>query len=66
MAARRLGRAGATVSGGRSATLTLKLPPAALRALARHAKESVAVTVTVTNANGTGKATTKIKSLIPR
>ena len=62
----RLGPDVAAVSAGRSATLTLKLPSAALKALARHVKESVTVTVTATNADGTGEAATNIKSLIPR
>ncbi len=46
-------------------TLTVKLPAAALKALAA-ARESVAVTLTAANANGSGTVTTKIARLQTR
>jgi hypothetical protein len=41
----------------------VKLPAAAVTALAGGAKESVTFTVTATNANGTGRAMTKVATL---
>jgi hypothetical protein len=59
----RLGAVTGTAKAGKALTLTVKLPAAAVTALAGGAKESVTFTVTATNANGTGRAMTKVATL---
>jgi len=53
----------ASVRAGRPLTLTVKLPAAALTALARNAAESVTFTVAAPNGNGTGGASAPIARL---
>jgi virginiamycin B lyase len=55
-----------SVSSGVAITLTIKLPAAAITALRRGAKESVAFTLVVSNASGTSQTSAKITRLRPR
>ncbi|HTU86405.1 MAG TPA: hypothetical protein VMF57_12575 [Solirubrobacteraceae bacterium] len=59
----KLGPVTGTVKAGKTLTLTVKLPAAAVSALGDGAKESATFTATATNANGTGRATAKIATL---
>src|SRR5205085_12495349 len=49
-----------SATAGRRLTLTIKLPAAALQALARRATESAVFTATAVNASGTSRANTKL------
>ncbi len=62
----RLGSAHASVRAAAPTVLTVKLPAAALTALAHGAHESATFTLTAANANGTAKATTTIARLRAR
>lgn len=53
----------ASVSAGKSVSLTVKVPKAAVTALNGGARESATFTLTGTNANGTAHASAKIKRL---
>jgi hypothetical protein len=53
----------ASITAGKSLTLTVKLPSGALKALAKGAHESVAFTLTATGANGSSTTTAKIGRL---
>jgi hypothetical protein len=53
----------ASITAGKSLTLTVKLPDAALAALKAGARESAAFTLTATNTNGSSQATAKIRQL---
>jgi hypothetical protein len=53
----------ASVKAGVPATLKLTLPKAALKALKRKARESVALTLTASNPNGTSTAQASIAQL---
>jgi hypothetical protein len=61
----RLGPTGGSATAGRRLTLTIKLPAAALQALARRAPESAVFTATVVNASGTSRASAKLAKLTP-
>jgi hypothetical protein len=54
------------LSAGRTITITLKLPKAALNALKRGGRESVALTLQATNSNGTSKKKLQIRRLRAR
>jgi uncharacterized delta-60 repeat protein len=54
---------GGSAPAGKSLTLTVKLPAAALSALKRGARESAAFTLTVTNAQGSSTAVARIPRL---
>jgi virginiamycin B lyase len=56
----------ASVGSGVAIALTIKLPAAAIAALRRGGKESVAFTLSVSNANGTSHTMTKTVRLRPR
>ncbi|HET6868071.1 MAG TPA: hypothetical protein VFH80_19315 [Solirubrobacteraceae bacterium] len=62
----RLGPARASAKAGRRLTLTVKLPAAALQALAKKISESAVFTLTAVNSAGTRKATATIMKLTPR
>jgi hypothetical protein len=49
-----------TLRPGTTATFHLKLPSAAIRALLKHVKESVALTLSASNANGAATASTSV------
>ena len=59
----RLGPVSGSVEAARSATLTVRLPAAALAALGKGARESATFAVTATGPNGTGRATARIARL---
>lgn len=61
----RLGPARGSATASRRLSLTIKLPAAALQALARKAPESAVFTANVVNANGTSRASTKLAKLTP-
>lgn len=53
----------ASIGAGKTITIVVKLPQAALAALKHGARESILFTLTATNANGTSASTAKIKRL---
>ncbi len=53
----------ASLTADNAQTLTVKLPKAALAALARRSREAALFTLTASNANGTGEATARIPRL---
>ncbi len=59
----KLGPVNGSVTAGRVLTLTVKLPPAALTALGKGAKEAATFTATVTGPHGTGRATARVAML---
>ena len=61
----RLGPARGSATASRRLSLTIKLPAAALQALAQKAPESAVFTANVVNASGTSRASTKIAKLTP-
>jgi hypothetical protein len=61
----RLGPARRSATAGRRLSLTIKLPAAALQALARHVPESAVFTANVFNASGSSRASTKLGKLTP-
>ncbi len=54
------------ITGGKTLTITLKLPGGAVKALAKHKKESAALTLAVSNGNGINTSNLKISKLKPR
>jgi hypothetical protein len=61
----RLGPLGASVSAGVQRELLLRLPNAALTALAQMAKESATLVLTAANANGTTTKKVTVAELKP-